>query len=613
MRVRTKFIAITAFVATVPLVMSAAQSIRVHERALDDTLLQLHATSANLGAHAVEQRIVAVQNALAHSVKRTIDWETLESGERLAALQLVLAQIPDATVGSIASENQRANYVVQESEAGNALTTADLVEFGKVLPPGAQEVTLGAPLLTSGARLILPLTATDRSEEGYVTTVGLGLDLAAMCADLVRAQPREGLVQLVDAWNRTVCTNGETSSLEPVDDVLKAAIAQAQPFYSRTTEAGEMKGALSATGVGFTVLAEQPLALLHAPSATLRRQVALWLVVGLLAALASGWVLGRSILSPLAELTKAAQRIGSGFFGERVATTTLDAEFATVADSFNTMSQAIAARDNEIQTWNRELQNRVDERSRELEAAQDALLCSRKMAGLSVTTAGVAHELNNPLTGVLGLAQVLQARVIRRNDPAQEAEILTSIVNESKRMQSLLDRMKVLHTEDENANYRPVHTSNLLDSVIITRREVLERNQTNVNRRYPDKPTHVSGNLERLHLVFAELVENALQSISEAHPDGGGVLELEIRQTSADWVELAVADNGRGIAEEDVDRVFEPFFTTKLNGKGQGLGLAQVYRMVEGHGGKVWVDRKVQSGCRMVVRLPHTTVGTHLV
>jgi signal transduction histidine kinase len=613
MRVRTKFIAITTFVATVPLAMSAAQSIRVHERALDDTLLQLHATSANLGAYAVEQHITSVQHAVSNTVKQTIDWETLEPSERLAALQLVLAQIPQAIVASIAGENQRMSYVVQESARGSSLTTADLVELGKVLPPGGQDVTLGAPLLTSSGRLLLPMTSTDRGPDGNVTTIGLGLDLAALCTDLIRAQPKQGSVQLVDAWHRSVCTNGVTGVLAPVDEVSRTVIDAAQAFYSRGTATGEMKGALATTQLGFTVLAEQPLSLLNAPSTTLRQQVTLWLLVGVLAALASGWVLGRSILSPLAELTKAAQRIGAGLFGERLGTTNLDAEFATVAHSFNTMSEAIATRDQEIQTWNQELQTRIDERSRELEAAQDALLSSRKMAGLSVTTAGVAHELNNPLTGVLGLAQVLRARLLRRDDQAQETAILTSIVNESKRMQALLERMKVLHLEDDNLHYRPVHSSNLLDSVIVTRREILERCQTKVTRSYPDKATHISGNLERLHMVFAELVENALQSVSDLHPTGGGILKLEIRQTSADWVELSVHDNGKGIAEADVDRVFEPFFTTKLNGKGQGLGLAQVYRMVEGHGGKVWIDRTVDQGCRIIVRLPHTAVGTHLV
>lgn len=613
MRVRTKFIAITAFVATVPLVMSAAQSIRVHERALDDTLLQLHATSANLGAYGVEQSIRSVQSAVANTVKHTIDWEMLEPAERLAALQLVLSQIPDALVASIAGENQRTSYVVQQSSGDAVLTEADLVEFGKVLPPGAQEVILGAPLLTAGGKVVLPMTATDRSIDGNVTTIGLGLDLAPLCRDLARAEPHRGSVQLVDAWHRSVCINGVTAVLSPVDDILKAAITTSHSFYSRHTSAGEMKGALARTPAGFVVLAEQPFALLRAPSVTLRQQVALWLLVGLLAALMSGWVLGRSILAPLAELTKTAQRLGAGFFGARLHTTNLDTEFATVAHSFNTMAEAIATRDNEIQTWNRELQDRVDQRSRELEAAQDALLCSRKMAGLSVTTAGVAHELNNPLTGVLGLAQVLRARLARRNDGSQEAEILTSIINESKRMQSLLDRMKVLHAEDDNPNYRPVHTSNLLDSVLITRREVIERSKTVVRRNYPEKPPHVSGNLERLHLVFAELVENALQSISEAYPEGGGELTLEVRQTSNDWVEIAVRDNGKGIPDAEVERVFEPFFTTKPNGKGQGLGLSQVFRMVEGHGGKVWVDRTVNDGCRIVVRLPHTHVGTHLV
>src|SRR5690606_30396763 len=96
MRVRTKFISITLFVAAIPLLMSASQSIRVHEKTLNDILLQLHGTSAELGAQAVQQHMSHVKAGLRNIVQDTIDWEALSSSEKQAAIQLILSQSPDA-------------------------------------------------------------------------------------------------------------------------------------------------------------------------------------------------------------------------------------------------------------------------------------------------------------------------------------------------------------------------------------------------------------------------------------------------------------------------------------------------------------------------------------
>lgn len=612
MRVRTKFISITLFVAAIPLLMSASQSIRLHERTLNDILLQLHATSAELGAQAVQQHLDQTRAALQNIVQGTIDWTTLATQEKEAALQLVLSQVPDALLVTLEQEGE--SVYLRRNIEGLALVPVedDFASFRKVVPPANQDVAIGLPIRLPSGVAVLPLSVSDHGQDGRLSaTIGVGLRLDGVCHLLERATPEKGSLFLVDQRQQLLCEGGTPAAHFEADASLIDAVAGNSKFYTRSSPTGELRGAVAHADT-FRVVVEQPLALLAAPTRLLRSQVALWLFVGAIAAIVSGFILGRSILVPLEKLAQAAAKITSGVFGERVIPKEFDVEFAAVASSFNTMSTAIAERDDEIRAWNRELQSRIDERSRELEAAQDALLSSRKMAGLSVTTAGVAHELNNPLTGVLGLAQVLTVRLQKRGELAQNIDILNSIVGESKRMQALLERMKVLNGEPEEGSYREVSCAHLLEGALVVRRKDLEALGIDVTKHYANAGAHVWGHLERLHMVFVELIENAYRSIRESVAEGSGKLTLHVKLLSQDWVEIAVEDNGPGIPSADHSRVFEPFFTTKPGGVGQGLGLAQVYRMVEAHSGKVWVDSTFTTGCRVVVRLPRARVGAHL-
>ncbi len=618
MRVRTKFIGITVFVAAVPLVMSASQSIRVHEKTLNDTLLQLHGTSAELGAQAVQQHLDHTKAALENLVQHTIDWESLTLFEKRAALQLVLNQIPDALLVTLDQPEGETLHQIRQSNA-EPPTQNDLNDLRHVLPPTEEEAAVGSPIRTSAGTALLPLSVSDHSEAGHLSaTVGVGLSLDVLCRTLHRANPTKGSVLVLDRRDHLLCENGAPSGTFDAQPSLIEAVNRGNNAYTRTSAAGELRGAVSNTRDAFRVVVEQPTAVLAAPTRVLRSQVVLWLAVGTLAAVVSGFVLGRSILNPLEKLSAAATRIGSGIFGERIKSSEFDAEFAALAASFNTMSHEIEKRDREIKAWNEELQTRIDERSRELEAAQDALLSSRKMAGLSVATAGVAHELNNPLTGVLGLAQVLAARLHRRgreghDQDDQDIDILSSIVAESKRMQALLERMKVLQGDPEQSCYREVSCVHLLEGALLIRKRDFEALGATVSRPRSESPIHVWGHFERLHMVFVELIENAYRALEETVPAGEGRLSLESKIINEDWVEISVADNGPGIPIADQSRVFEPFFTTKPGGVGQGLGLAQVYRMIEAHSGKVWFETGRALGCRVIVRLPRARIGAHLV
>lgn len=615
MRVRTKFISITLFVAAIPLLMSASQSIRVHERTLNEVLLQLHATSAELGAQAVEQHLQQTRGALQNIVQHTVDWNSLSRPEKAAALRLILSQVPDAMLVTLDQPDELPlNVTRPKSSNASSPSGQDVLAFRNVLPPAEQAVVVGSPVRLSNQVNLLPFSVGDHGPTGQLSaTVGVGIDLSAICGTLRRATPRQGSLFLLDDRDHQLCENDTPSSRFEASPSLLEAVRSNPAFYTRMSGTNELRGAVSRAGGTFRVVVEQSTAVLAAPTRVLRGQVALWLAIGTIAAVISGFVLGRSILVPLEKLAQAAARLGSGVFGTHVPSNEFDAEFADVATSFNTMAAAIAERDREIHAWNEELQSRIDERSRELETAQDALLSSRKMAGLSVTTAGVAHELNNPLTGVLGLAQVLSARLQRRGESGQNIEILDSIVGESKRMQALLERMKALQSDPETGSYREVSCNHLLEGAVIVRKKDLEDLGITLTKRYPSQGAYVWGHLERLHMVFVELLENAYRSVRENVPNGQGQIGLEVSIVGQDWVEIAVVDNGGGIPIADQSRVFEPFFTTKPGGIGQGLGLAQVYRLVEAHSGKVWVDSSHSVGCRIVVRLPRARVGAHLV
>ncbi len=618
MRVRTKFVAVTSFLAAVPLVMSASQSIRLHERALGDALLELHRASATLGAQVVDQHLARTEGALRATVHDTIDWQDLSSAERQAALWLLFGQFESSAVATLTQHgtvSERA-YLGQPSATAPGhpmFSERDMLEFEQVAPPAEAGVTVGAPMRTEAGVVVLPLSANEAAADGQPRAqVSIGLSLEPLCTALSKAQPSAGAVWLLDAWNRRVCENGQLSSLQPVEDTLARVLEERSLLYSRKASAAEVHGAVASAAHGFKVVVEQPLELVTEPARRLRWQTFYWLLVGVGAALASGWVLGRNLLVPLERLAQAARRIGRGDFGGELGIGARRDEFSDLAASFNTMQRAIAERDREIQTWNATLQERVEQRGRELEEAQRALLQSQRLAGLAVTTAGVAHEMNNPLTGVLGLAQVLSARLRKRESRNSDVSMLNSIVEESKRMQGLLHRMGSLEaSHGDGHKLRNLRLAGILDSVLLAHRERIQQADVMIGRKY-EPALEVLSDPYRLHAVFAELLDNALKAVSYCAPGVQRRVELEV-QGSDGWLDVTLSDNGRGIEAEHLDRVFEPFFTTKLCGQGEGLGLAQVYRMVEGLGGKVTIQSELRVGTQVTVRLPRAHAGALLV
>ncbi len=311
------------------------------------------------------------------------------------------------------------------------------------------------------------------------------------------------------------------------------------------------------------------------------------LLLGLLA-----FVAGR-ITRPLAVMVEATGKIAQGDLRHRVALQGQD-EIGLLARSFNRMTDELSLAHEDLTQWGRTLERRVEERTRELRDTQDQLVVSEKLASLGKIAAGVAHEINNPLTSILLNVHLLLERPGR---DAAQAETLGLIADETTRcagiVRGLLEFARQTPSQAAPADINDVveRTLLLLEKQASVRNIAIEKG---LDRSLP--PIEIDRN--KIQQVFSNLAINAC----EAMP-GGGTLTVASRMSrDGTHVEISFTDTGMGIARENIPRLFDPFFTTKSFGT--GLGLSVSYGIIRGRGGTIRVRSEVGKGTVFTVRIP---------
>ncbi|MBI4756635.1 MAG: HAMP domain-containing protein [Betaproteobacteria bacterium] len=298
-----------------------------------------------------------------------------------------------------------------------------------------------------------------------------------------------------------------------------------------------------------------------------------------------GQLLSRRVSRPLKELEDSMEAVAAGRLAKL----------------------EMAAHDREIvsltQAFNRVLQD--------LEVRQGQLLRSEKLAALGTLLSGVAHELNNPLSNISSSCEIL-ADEIDGHDIAFKKELLGQILDETWRarriVRSLLD-----YARDREFRREDVALARLVDDTLRLVKGQIPA-QVSVERRVPDDLV-VSGDRPRLQQVLFNLLANAVEAV-----EGAGEIVISARRTrepcdcralvfgqctgQGEAVEIAVRDNGHGIAPDILPRIFDPFFTTRDVGKGLGLGLFIVFEIVEEHGGCIAVDSEPGRGTSFLIRIP---------
>ena len=325
----------------------------------------------------------------------------------------------------------------------------------------------------------------------------------------------------------------------------------------------------------------------------------LWLGFVLVLAGGAGWLLQRKIYRPLRQLETGARRISQGDLEQHVPEAGSN-EFARVGLAFNAMSDALRASRADAALLIRTLESRVEERSHQLLAARAEAARGEKLAAIGTLASGIAHELNNPLTGVLTFTTLLRKNAA---EGSQEAEDLDLVIRETRRCAGIIKRLLDFAREKVPVTGHFDLNQVISDTVrFVERSASLER--VEIGLQLDPALPEIFGDADLIKQVVLNMLVNAQQAI-----DGPGRVEVSTRLLPATGdraaqVEFAVSDTGCGISAEDLTHIFDPFFTTKEVGKGTGLGLSVSYGIIHSHGGTIEVESAVGVGTTFRVHLP---------
>lgn len=328
------------------------------------------------------------------------------------------------------------------------------------------------------------------------------------------------------------------------------------------------------------------------------------LVTALAAPMLMGALSWRMVHQPLRRLLRGIQRLEKGDLGHRIPSEA-SAEMEEVAQAFNHMSDRLQRADQDLRSWNETLERRVEEKTVELARTRDRIVIAEKMASLGELSAIVAHEINNPLAGVLVYAKLAKRRLpedgsIGSSEKVQELrEMLTTIERETARCSDIA-RNLLLMSRQGQVNRAPEALAAIADRSLRLVRHQAEVQGVEVEVDHAESLPPVVCNGGEIQQAITVLIMNAI----EAMPHGGHLTVRTMPARGVEGVRFEVADTGIGIPEDIRTRVFEPYFTTKEGGHGTGLGLAVLYGIVKRHGGETDFESSRGKGTRFWFELP---------
>jgi signal transduction histidine kinase len=246
---------------------------------------------------------------------------------------------------------------------------------------------------------------------------------------------------------------------------------------------------------------------------------------------------------------------------------------------------------------NASLHESLKDQMDELERTQDQLLQAEKLSAIGQLVAGVAHELNNPLTAIVGYSQLL----LETCQDEQICEDLERIEREAQRSARIVQNL-LSFARQSKMEKKPIELGDILNKTIDLLAYQLEVDNIKLLRDIAPAPMVVLGDRYQLQQVFLNLISNAHQAMRKAY--GAGTLTIRAYPSNLHTAQLQFVDDGPGIPKEIIGRIFDPFFTTKDVGEGTGLGLSICLGIVQEHQGRIWPESQENHGATFTVELP---------
>jgi len=300
------------------------------------------------------------------------------------------------------------------------------------------------------------------------------------------------------------------------------------------------------------------------------------IAISLLIVFVISYFISRRFTRPIEKLTNATEKFSEGSYNQKIEIDGRN-EFNTLARSFENMGEAIIKRESKIKNMNQEL------------------MLKEKLSTLGAFSAGIAHEIKNPLGAILANAQLAIRSLKKINTEASELRLLNVVVDEVYRADQIIQDILIFSRQDK-LDLNTISTTDFIDMITVRQKEVVKS--------YGHEfivENHVSSNIEidsgKMIQVIGNFIENAMGAIKDK-----GLIKLVTKEDDQ-HVSISVIDNGSGISKENLSKIFDPFFTTKLSAKGTGLGLSLCHGIIMGHGGEIKVLTELEKGSEFKIIL----------
>lgn len=472
----------------------------------------------------------------------------------------------DNSVRPIDFEKAAAEPIHQalERKASSMIVAVDSAIFACVAVPVRVDDSLNG-VLVGGSRIgfstVKELTSLIRGEGVFIANSNVSAS-TLLNADLHAAS--------LPHWKPTGQTSNATIEPVMIDGAHYMALASAFPSAPRGED------------LGYVLLVSYETALQQFRET----QATLWLLsfIGVTLSTLVIWMLIGKVTAPLRDLRAIAEAVGTGDFTRKLFVRSTD-ELGQLGQAFNHMTR-------NLRTSHAELQKTVET----LKATQAQLIQSEKLSAVGEFVAGIAHELNNPLTSVIGFGELLKEASLTPKHQSYLQYIVRSTERCHKIVQGLLS-----FARQHPPERKPVSVNGMVEGVLEILAYEMRTSNIQIEREFDPELPLVVGDSHQLQQVILNILNNARQAMEGRQASGRIRIGTE---KAGPNVRIIMEDTGPGISKENLARIFDPFFTTKPVGKGTGLGLSLCYGIVKEHGGTITAHSIPGKGATFIIELP---------
>ncbi|MGD2091176.1 MAG: ATP-binding protein [Candidatus Aminicenantes bacterium] len=312
----------------------------------------------------------------------------------------------------------------------------------------------------------------------------------------------------------------------------------------------------------------------------------------------------RLVTKPVKKLVKGTRKIAQGDLEVEIPVKTKD-EIGQLAISFNHMVEDLKKAQQEIKSWNIRMEKKVEVRTEKLRRAREQLIQSEKMASMGVLASSVAHEINNPLQGILTYIKLMLKIISAKDVSAIDQKRLDNFKNYLELMGNEIGRCGdmvknlLVFSKQTKMEVQEAKINNIIKNSLLLMENKIKLQDIEVVMNLQENIPVIYCDVKQIQQTLLAIIINAVEAMPK-----GGKISIDSHNIDNNEIEITIADTGPGIPRENLKHIFDPFFTTKDAAKSTGLGLFVAYGIIREHKGTIKVESEAGKGTVFHIRLP---------